>query len=102
MKFGISFEHFKILEDLIIKPLQSHGAQVWIFGSRATGKYVQFSDVDILYEVSSQLPSGFIFEIKSNIEESHFPYKVDLVERSKVADSYKKKIESEKILLSFE
>lgn len=69
MNFGIEKQYFEILNSLVIQPLKDHGAQVWIF------------------------------EITSAIEDSHFPYKVDLVERSKLALSYKDQVEKDKILL---
>lgn len=99
MNFGIEKQYFEILNSLVIQPLKDHGAQVWIFGSRATGGYKKYSDVDLLFEISKELPQGLIFEITSAIEDSRFPYKVDLVERSKLALSYKDQVEKDKILL---
>lgn len=96
----MTLEDYTILERLVIHPLQERGAKVWIFGSRATNKNAPFSDVDIMFEPSRELPGGFLFEIKSNIEESNFPYKVDLVERSELASSYRDRVESEKILIA--
>jgi uncharacterized protein len=102
MKFGLAPYQYKILNDLVVKPLQKADAKVWIFGSRATGKYREQSDVDILYEPSKdhQLPVGLIFKIKSDIEESNFPFKVDLVNKEEIAFSYKEQVEKDKVLIS--
>lgn len=101
MKFGMSVSDFKILEKEIISPLKEIGAQVWIFGSRATGKHSPFSDVDMMYELGpdQKIPEGLLFKIKDALEESRFPYKLDLVERNSIASSYRDRVEAEKIRL---
>jgi hypothetical protein len=55
--------------------------------------------VDLLFEPSTDLAAGFLYSIKSDLEDSNFPYKVELVERAQVAASYKDRIEAEKVLL---
>lgn len=99
MKFGLSLVQYKFLEDIIIKPLKSHHARVWIFGSRAKGTQQPFSDVDLMFELTQALPKGFIFEITSLLEESNFQYKLDLVNKDEVAKSYQADIEKSKIEL---
>ncbi|MFN3454468.1 MAG: nucleotidyltransferase family protein [Pseudobdellovibrio sp.] len=97
MKFGLEEDQYQILENIIISPLKKYGAKVWIFGSRAKGTHRKFSDVDLMYEAQNELPKGFVFEITSQLEESNFEYKLDLVHRKDVAQSYKDSIESSKI-----
>jgi uncharacterized protein len=99
MKFGMTEEHFELLKRLVILPLIERGAKVWIFGSRANGKFKEFSDVDILFEfdADAEKPKGLIFKIKDDLEESRFPYKLDLVDRSSLAESYRAVVEQEKI-----
>lgn len=91
MKYGMTEKQFEILNHLIIGPLKSKGAEVFIFGSRATGKHHPHSDVDILYKPSSQLalPSNFLSEIKEAIEESQFPFTVALVSDKDLVKSYR-------------
>ena len=91
MKFGLTEDQFQILNQIVLSPLKSHGATVWIFGSRARGDHKAFSDVDIMYEKkdSTQFPNGFISHLKDEIEESRLPFKVDLVDANEIADSYK-------------
>ena len=97
MKFGLDSTQLRILEDLVVNPLKRKKAKVWIFGSRAKGTAQPFSDVDLMYEPSEPLPKGFIFEITTQLEESNFNYKLDLVERNDVALSYKENIQASKI-----
>ena len=98
IRFGLQEHEFENLDTLIIQPLKRNGARVFIFGSRATGQYKKFSDIDILFEdPSDAIKDHLIFEITSEIEESHFPYKVDLVNFKNLATSYKASIQKEKI-----
>jgi predicted nucleotidyltransferase len=85
---------FNILNEVMISPLKKAGAQVWIFGSRARGDHKKFSDVDILYEFPAKVrpPSGFVFSVKADLDESRFPFLVDLVAAQDLAESYKEQV----------
>ena len=101
MKFGLNQEQYKILYDLVIEPLHSSGAKVYVFGSRARGKHHSFSDIDLLYVEDPQKPIGLskISEIKENIENSNLTIKVDLVCDSSLANSYKESVDRDKVLV---
>ena len=101
MKFGLSNEQFQILNQIVVSPLKSHGATVWIFGSRARGDHKPFSDVDIMYDTkdSTQFPKGFISHLREEIQESRLPFKVDLVDLNEMAESYKSGALAERVLV---
>lgn len=67
------------------------GARVYLFGSRATGKYKKFSDIDLLFEFTPyQKELSFkALQLLEPVESSSFPYKIDLVEAQQLAPSYK-------------
>lgn len=88
MKFGLSNEDFQLVLDLAISPLKKHGARVWVFGSRAQGHHRQFSDLDILYSLSNELPPGYLAKIITDLEDSRLPIKIDLVRDTDLATSY--------------
>lgn len=90
MKFGMTDDQFQLLHKLVITPLKQNNAKVFIFGSRVGSKFHQHSDVDILFQLPAnvQLPAGFISQIRENIEESRFPFIVDLVNKTELASSY--------------
>ncbi len=92
MKFGISPDHYKILDILVLTPIKEQGAEVFLFGSRAVGKHHPNSDVDLLYKAQQEFPKGFISSIKEAIEESNFPYTVELVNDSELAESYRNSV----------
>ena len=58
------------------------GADIYLFGSRATGRETSYSDVDIAIKSSDLDPKDLAW-IRLVIEESNFPYKVDLIDLSK-------------------
>ena len=101
MRFGLNDKEFDILTNTLIMPLKSRGAEVWIFGSRARGDHHRYSDIDILYKLKdgSKLPSGFIYDLKTQIEEARIPYKVDLVNDADFAESYRTSLEKDKKIL---
>jgi len=100
MKFGLTEEEFSFLTQNLIEPLKHHGAEVFLFGSRANGKFQKFSDIDLLYkEGKNSLSDSFIYERLSFIEESSFPYKIDLVNDKSLAKSYRDSVEKDKVKL---
>ncbi len=98
MKYGLAKNEFNLLNEILIEPLKKHGARVFLFGSRATGKQKQFSDVDLLYIQDPKLPipGHVIFSLLTEIEESRFLFKVDLVNANELARSYRDNVEKEK------
>ncbi len=91
MKFGLSDSQFKILLDLVIRPLQNQGAKVFIFGSRAKGNHHPFSDIDLLFQENPNQPiqPEFVSKIMDDIENSNLVIKVDLVNEQALAKSYR-------------
>lgn len=99
MKFGLSDSDFQLLDNLVIKPLKAQSAKVYVFGSRARGKHHPFSDIDILYkfENTKTVSNVIISKIIEDIEESSFPIKVDLVNDTELAASYRQNFEQDKV-----
>ncbi len=99
--YGLTKPECDLLHQQIIAPLKCAGAKVWIFGSRARGDFKKFSDVDILYEFPEDrpCPSGLLYDLKTAIEESRLPYRVDLVATKDVVTSYRKGIWADRIPL---
>jgi predicted nucleotidyltransferase len=88
MKFGLSPQHFYYILTEVVKPLEKHGAEVWCYGSRARGDHQKFSDLDLMVESNKDL-SKVIGELLEKVTKSNFPYKIDLVQITEFADSYK-------------
>lgn len=78
----------------IIRALNKHldldDYQVFVFGSRAIGSYQQWSDYDV--GLLGSKPIGFhqLAQIKSDLDDSKLPVKVDIVDFNQVGDDFKR------------
>lgn len=99
MKFGLQDHHWAVLEEYLIGPLKSHGAEVWVFGSRARGDFRPFSDIDVLYSlpVGGSLSDADLFLMKESLEDSHLPIKVDVVNEAELAQSYRDNVLKDRV-----
>lgn len=95
--FGLSEEHDQFLKNLFTKHLGNLKGKIWIFGSRATGTFQKYSDIDLLIDCP-QLTAQLLSKISEELEESSFPYKVDLVDLRKLAPEYAAGVQAEKRL----
>ncbi len=71
--------------------------KVYLFGSRARKDNRIFSDVDLAFESQEDLSKDLTY-ISELLEESWLPYKVDLVELSKVNEDFRETILKEVVL----
>jgi uncharacterized protein len=75
----------------------SPGTTVWIFGSRATGRAPQSSDVDLALEDEKPLNLDLLVRLKDALSESDMTIKVDLVDLRAVDPAFRQIIESQMI-----
>jgi len=78
------------IKEIIFRFLDPKEYQVFIFGSRVTGKAKKFSDYDIGIFGKKPVPWHVLSEIEEALEESDLPYKVDIVDFSLVPSKFKK------------
>ncbi|MEX0719192.1 MAG: nucleotidyltransferase domain-containing protein [Balneolaceae bacterium] len=70
--------------------------RILLFGSRATGKAKNYSDIDLAIDCNgSALPLMKLADAKQDFVESDLPYLVDLVDLNNIDNSFKEKILSE-------
>lgn len=91
-RIALSDQELKIVAD-IMKNLP----QTVVFGSRIKGTHKQFSDLDLC--VKDPITDYEYELLKEAFEESDLPYSVDLVDYSKIDESFKHIIDSQGILL---
>ncbi len=80
----------KEIKNIIFQFLDPKEYQLFIFGSRATGKAQKYSDYDVGIRGKKSLSSKTKILIEEALEESDLPYKVDLVDFSLVSPNFKK------------
>ncbi len=80
----------KQIKNIIFQHLDPEKYQVFIFGSRVTGKAAKYSDYDIGILGKNRLPSATKVYIEESLEESNIPYKIDIVDFTLVSPEFKK------------
>lgn len=91
-------QQLRVVRDVIARVLP--GAEVWIFGSRATGKARPFSDLDLLLTKPNQLNWSQRAALRDGFEASDLPFCVDVVDSSELATGLAERIWSERVALS--
>ena len=87
MKFGLPNAHYQFILNTVVQPLARQGATIWCYGSRARGDHKPFSDLDLMVESDDDLSSE-IGRIRQELENSNFPFKVEIVPLREFASSY--------------
>jgi len=80
------------VKELIKEAVKKHlptGCEVFIFGSRATGKFLPWSDFDVGILGPKKIPSYLIVKIQEELENSSIPYKIDVVDFKKVSSQFR-------------
>lgn len=91
--------HLEAQENKIVQgALAKYPYRFYVFGSRATGKNRQFSDLDLCY-LESISPRD-LSNILTEFEESDLPFKVDMVDFNKCSKDFQGYIK--KNMVSFE
>ncbi len=75
------------------------GFQAWVFGSRATGRARQYSDLDILIARAKPLDWRERANLCDAFEASDLPFRVDIVEAHALAAGMRERVFSERLLL---
>jgi type I restriction enzyme S subunit len=95
----IELIHLKIVKDILKKYFIS-SVNVWVFGSRTTGKAKKYSDLDLAIDFNSQrLSMSLLADLSHDFEESSLPYKVDILDWNAIDESFKKNIASDRVLI---
>lgn len=81
-------DHVKIVLDVLAKFVP--GYEVWVFGSRIGKKSKKHSDLDIVIKANSPLPDEIMANLRYAFSESNLPFKVDIVEWSKIGGNFQK------------
>ena len=96
--FGLEERHLNFIKETLKKYIPNPNAKFYIFGSRARGKYMEYSDVDIAID-SSDLTSTIKSRLELEFENSTFPYEVDIVDLNNIKESFRNLIQDDLVLL---
>jgi len=85
----LSINYLDLTREIVLNHIDCQRYNVFLFGSRAYGNAKPFSDIDVGVEGSEKLSSIIIAEIEEELEESIVPFKVDIVDFSRVSTTFK-------------
>ena len=96
--FGLEERHLNFIKETLKKYIPDSDAKFYIFGSRAKGKYREYSDVDIAIDCP-HLDVSTKSKLELEFENSTFPYEVDIVDLNSIKESFKNLIQNDLVLL---
>ena len=73
-------------------------AKIILFGSRARGRFLRSSDIDIALDAGKKLPEVAIAEIKDVLAGTDIMYKIDVLDYNNVRAEMRDSIEQEGII----
>ena len=73
-------------------------ADIYLFGSRATGQHHDRSDIDIALDAGKPLDRLDVGEVRDMLSASNIPYSFDIVDLHNVGEDLKKDIYTQGIL----
>ena len=77
--------------------MQDDNLEIYVFGSRATGKARKYSDIDIAIKSNAKIDTKKISKVEFELEETTIPYKIDVIDLKAISDTFKKCIEKDLI-----
>ncbi len=88
------------IREVVLKHLKGYTFQLYLFGSQAIKRASRASDIDVGILPIAPLPRGLLSEIREELEESHIPYSVDLVDLSRTTPEFRRNIRQEGLIWS--
>jgi len=83
---------------VVLEGLGAVRAKVWLFGSRAAGRARENSDIDVAVLPLAPLDAGILPAIRDALEESHVPWRVDIVDLRSASPELRSSVENDGIL----
>jgi predicted nucleotidyltransferase len=95
----IADEHARIVRDILRAHLPE-SAEVWVFGSRATGRARAYSDLDLAINAGRRLTLDECAILAEAFSDSDLPYRVDIVDWRAIDERFRRLIEAERVALA--
>ncbi|MFH1644210.1 MAG: nucleotidyltransferase domain-containing protein [bacterium] len=73
-------------------------AKIYLFGSRATGEYSQYSDIDIALDAGEKIEKEKIASIRLSIDDLNIPLDIDIIDFNSISPTMKSRILKERII----
>ena len=83
------------VRQIAMEVLGNQQVDLYLFGSWAKGTPAVYSDIDIAVGSPVPLPPGIFARLRERFEESHIPYRVDVVDLNSVAPEFREKVKQQ-------
>jgi hypothetical protein len=91
----------KVLENvrrIVLDAVGERNGKVYLFGSWARGEVTRLSDIDVAIDPLIPLPRGTLARLREQLEESHVPYHVDVVDLTRTSPEFRQRVLAEGVL----
>ena len=92
IKITPSTHYLAELKKVVLDFFKHTKARVYLFGSRSQGKNHVNSDVDLAILPDPDVRNDQITLLREKIENSHIPYKVDILNMNEVSEDFSREI----------
>ena len=99
LRIDLSAAHRQLVLELLAE-LLPRSAEVWVFGSRATGRARRYSDLDLAIDAGRPLTLDEIAGLAEAFSDSDLPYKVDLADWRNIDGRWQQTIMAERVALT--
>jgi predicted nucleotidyltransferase len=96
----VATKALKEVRRIVLDTLSEKNAQVYLFGSWARGEATHLSDIDVAIDSHATLPRETLARLRERLEESHVPYHVDVVDLTRTAPEFRRRVLAEGVLWS--
>ena len=86
------------VKGIVSRTLAPTPVDVYLFGSRASGRARATSDIDVAIDAAAPLPRGVLVALRDALEESTIPYRVDVVDLAETDSDFRERIRREGVL----
>lgn len=80
------------MQQILREVLGSQKAVVYLFGSWARGEATAVSDIDIALDSGVPLPPGVFARLRERLDESHVPYRVEVVDLTRADAAFRQRV----------
>jgi len=97
----VSSRAIKVLEEvrrIVLDAVDERSGKVYLFGSWARGEATRLSDIDVAVDPSVPLPRGTLARLRERLEDSHVPYRVDVVDLTRTSPEFRQRVLTEGVL----
>jgi predicted nucleotidyltransferase len=83
---------------IVLEVVGTENVEIYLFGSWARGEATRLSDIDVAIEPHTTLPRGTLARLRERLEESHVPYRVDVVDLTRTSPEFRRRVLTEGVL----